>query len=91
MNEESIILPEEAMAEHQAFLTANAEYFAQALAPLNQVFRNSGVMNIVSQEQDFTVVVGMNETGIEGEIDVDCATLEPNQASLKNCIHTLLN
>ena len=89
MNEELNISDEDAIAEQQAFVAANAEYFAQALAPLNAVFRNSGMMNIVSQEEDYTVVVGMKTAGTEGELDVDCAILEPHQQSLKNCINAL--
>ena len=91
MNEELNAATEAAdpMAAQQAFLAANAEYFAQALSPLNPVFRNSGTMNIVSEELDHTVVVGMKQTGEEGVMDVDCATLEPNQESLKDCIDAL--
>jgi len=73
----------------QAFIAANAEYFAQAMSPLHSIFRTSGMMNIVSEESDFTVVVGMNPTGEDGVMDVDCATLEPNQESLKDCINVL--
>ena len=87
MNEELNL--SDADAEQQAFIAANAEYFAQSLAPLNAVFRNSGMMNIVSEEQEYTVVVGMKTAGDEGELDVDCAILEPHQQSLKNCINAL--
>ena len=96
MNEEEDISYAEAVGvvagdaeEQQAFVSANAEYFAQALVPLNGVFRNSGTMNIVSEEQDYTVVVGMRTVGEEGVLDVDCAMLEANQESLKDCINAL--
>lgn len=77
------------IVEQQQFLAANAEYFAQALSPLNQLFDNSGMMNIVSEEEDYTVVVGMKQTEVDGDVDVDCATLEPNQQSVKDCINAL--
>ncbi|NWK55825.1 hypothetical protein HW115_09400 [Verrucomicrobiaceae bacterium N1E253] len=77
------------IAEQQAFLAANAEYFAQAMSPLNELFRNSGTMNIVSEEQEYTVVVGIKEVDEEGAADVDCATLEPNQQSLRDCLNAL--
>lgn len=77
------------IAEQQQFLAANAEYFAQALSPLNEVFDNEGVMNIVSEEQEYTMVVGMKQTGVEGEADVDCAMLDPNQPSLKESLKAL--
>ncbi len=91
MNEEQNTSAESAggIAEHQEFLAANAEYFAQALAPLNGVFRNSGMMNIVCEEQDYTVVVGMKPTEADGELDVDCAVLDAQQQSLKDCINAL--
>jgi len=76
-------------AEQQAFVAANAEYFAQALAPLNEVFRNSGMMNIVCEEQDFTVSVGIQTIGEEGVFDVDCVMLEADQGSLQDCIDAL--
>ena len=91
MNEEQNTSTEnvDAIAEQQDFLAANAEYFAQALAPLNGVFRNSGMMNIVCEEREYTVVVGMKEAGHEGELDVDCAILGADQGSLKDCINAL--
>lgn len=91
MNEEQNTPAEnvDSIAEQQGFLAANAEYFAQALAPLNGVFRNSGMMNIVCEELEYTVVVGMKTVGDEGELDVDCAILEANQGSLKDCINAL--
>lgn len=81
--------PQSEATGQQAFVSANAEFFAQALAPLNGVFRNSGMMNIVSEEEDFTVVVGMKSISEDGELDVDCAMLEPNQESLQDCFHAL--
>lgn len=78
-----------AKAEVQEFIVANAEYFTQALAPLNSIFRNSGTMNIVSEEADYTVVVGMKTTEEEGVMDVDCATLDADQKSIQNCINAL--
>ncbi|GEM_PF-4157642 len=91
MNEEQNTPTEnvDAITGQQDFLAANAEYFAQALAPLNGVFRNSGMMNIVCEELDYTVVVGMKEAGDEGELDVDCAILGADQRSLKDCINAL--
>ena len=47
------------------------------------------MMNIVSEEADFTIVVGMKPTEEDGVMDVDCVTLEPNQESLKDCINVL--
>jgi len=76
-------------AAQQEFVAGNAEYFAQALSPLHTIFRTSGMMNIVSEESDLTVVVGMKPTEEDGVMDVDCAILEPNQESLKDCINAL--
>ena len=73
----------------QVFVSSNAEYFAQALAPLNNIFRNSGMMNIVSEETDFTMVVGMKPTNEDGVMDVDCAMLDANQESLQDSINAL--
>ena len=89
MNESLDNLSEEEEAKQQSFLAENAEYFAQALAPLHTIFRTSGMMNVVSDEADFTVVVGMKPAGEDGVMDVDCVTLEPNQESLRDCINAL--
>jgi len=72
-----------------AFLASNAEFFAQAFVSLNGVYGNSGPMNIVSEESDRTVVVGVKEADGDGAMDVDCVLLEPNQESLRDCINTL--
>jgi len=91
MNEESTTSTEDQFEtnERSAFTAANAEFFAQALAPINGLFRNSGMMNIVSDELDYTVVVGMKTTGEEGVMDVDCALLEPGQNSLRDSLDAL--
>jgi hypothetical protein len=88
MNEHSNT-SDDSEAAQQAFIASNAEYFAQALAPLNDIFHNSGMMNIVSEESDFTIVVGIKPTEEDGVMDVDCASLDPNQESLKDCINAL--
>lgn len=80
---------ENPMAQVQGFIAANAEFFAQTLAPINELFSNSGMMNIVSEEDEFTVVVGMRTTDEEGVMDVDCAALDPNQESLKESLNAL--
>jgi len=75
--------------QERAFVAANAEYFAQALAPINTIFKNSGAMNIVSEEMDNTIAVSIKVTGEEGVLEVDCITLKPNQPSLQDCINAL--
>lgn len=85
MNDKSIT-PAEA---NQGLLAANAEFFAQSLAPLSTVFGNTQMLRIVSEEADSTVVVGMQKTEEEGVMDVDCIFLDANQESLKECIHSL--
>lgn len=91
MNEESTTSADGQFGngERRAFAAANAEFFTQALAPLNVLFRNSETMNIVSDELDYTVVVGMKPTGEEGEVDVDCALLEAGQDSLRRSLDAL--
>ncbi len=81
--------PETPLAEDSEFLASNAEFFAQAFASLNGVFGNSGPMNIVSEEAEVTVAVGVKEPDEDGAMDVDCVLLEPNQESLRDCINTL--
>ena len=81
--------PETPLAEDSEFLASNAGFFAQAFAPLNDVFGNSGPMNIVSEEAEVAVVVGVKEADEDGGMDVDCVLLEPNQESLRDCINTL--
>ncbi len=71
------------------FVMENASYFAQTFAPLNDVFGNSGPMKIVSEESEITVVVAVGEAGEDGGADVDCALLEANQESLRDCMDVL--
>ena len=71
------------------FLAENAEFFAQAFAVLNPIFGNAGPMRIVSEESEMTVVVGVMEPDDDGEIDVDCVLLDPEQESLRDCIDSL--
>lgn len=78
-------------AIERRFLASNAEFFAQAFAALNEVFGNSGPMNIVSEEAEMTVVVGAKEADGDGAMDVDCVLLEPDQESLRECINTLFS
>ncbi len=73
------------------FLASNAEFFAQAFSALNEVFQSSGPMNIVSEEADRTVVVGVKEADDDGAMDVDCILLESDQESLRDCINTLFS
>ena len=91
MNEESTTSADDQVGdgERRAFAAANAEFFAQALAPINELFRNSGTMNIVSDELDYTVVVGMRTTGEDDVVDVDCALLEAGQDSLRDSLDAL--
>jgi len=91
MNEESTTSADGQFGngERRAFAAANAEFFAQALAPINELFRNSGTMNIVSDELDYTVVVGMRTTGEDDVVDVDCALLEAGQDSLRDSLDAL--
>ena len=72
-----------------AFVASNAEFFAQAFAPLSAMFGSPGSMLIVSEETEMTVAVGVRETGEDGVMDVDCVMLEANQESLRDCIDTL--
>lgn len=76
-------------ADSGEFASANAEYFAHALAPLNELFRNTETMNIVSDELDYTFVVGLTTTGEQGVVDVDCALLEAKQESLRDSLNSL--
>ena len=71
------------------FLAENAEFFAQAFAVLNPIFGNAGPMRIVSEESEMTVVVGVMEPDDEGEMDVDCLLLDPEQENLRDCINSL--
>ena len=91
MNEDSTTSDEKTFKDggRRAFAAANADFFAQALAPINELFRNSKTMNIVSDELDYTVVVSMQPTGEEGVMNVDCALLEPGQDSLKECLNSV--
>lgn len=91
MNEESTTSDDGELGngERRAFAAANAEFFAQALAPINELFRNSGTMNIVSDEIDYTVVIGMRRTGENDVLDVDCALLEAGQDSLRGSLDSL--
>lgn len=73
------------------FLASNAEFFAQAFSPLNGVFGNSGPMNIVSEESEMTVAVGVKQADDDGAMDVDCVLLDPDQESLRDCINTLFS
>lgn len=72
------------------FLADNAGYFAQAFGPLNELFENSGPMQVVSEESEMTLVVGVRETEEAGVMDVDCVMLEPNQESLRDCVDSVL-
>ncbi len=79
---------------YSAFVAENANYFAQAFSPLNEVFGNDGNMKIVSEEIEYTVVVVMRKTtGNEDPdkmvIDVDCAILEAKQESIRDCLVSL--
>jgi len=78
---------------YSGFVSENASYFAQAFVPLNEIFGNEGVMNIVSDEADYTVVVAVRhaEGGSQedGVMDVDCAILEAKQDSLQECLAAL--
>ena len=78
---------------YSEFLGENASYFAQAFAPLNEVFSNAGPMKIVSDEADYTVVVSVrlieDDQPGEGEVEVDCAILEAEQGSLQSCLTAL--
>ncbi|BDS07892.1 hypothetical protein NT6N_29320 [Oceaniferula spumae] len=79
---------------YSGFVGENAAYFAQAFASLNEVFCNEGPMKIVSDEADYTVVVSVRKADgasdhEEGVMDVDCAILEANQESLRDCFDAL--
>lgn len=79
---------------YAGFVGENASYFAQAFAPLNEVFGNAGPMKIVSDEADYTVVVAVRnaedeEQPADGVMDVDCAILEADQDSLRDCLDAL--
>lgn len=76
---------------YSGFVGENASYFAQAYAPLNEVFNNDGAMKVVSDETEYTVVVEVRQAeGSEvGVMDVDCAVLEADQESLKECLVAL--
>lgn len=107
MNSEQTIAPPEINAHvdmygeqeapegiYAGFVGENAGYFAQAFAPLNEVFGNAGPMKIVSDEADYTVVVSVRHADggdphEEGVMDVDCAILESNQDSLRDCLVAL--
>ncbi|MBT8045194.1 MAG: hypothetical protein KJO79_09610 [Verrucomicrobiae bacterium] len=78
-------------ADDSGFLASNAEFFAQRFAPLHDVFDSSGPINIVSEEADMTVVVGIKAPTDDGAVDVDCVLLEPDQESLRDCIDTLFS
>ncbi|MCP5537405.1 MAG: hypothetical protein H7A51_14380 [Akkermansiaceae bacterium] len=71
------------------FLASNAEFFAQAFSPLNSVFDSSGPMNIISEEAEMTVAIGVKQADDHGAMDVDCVLLDPDQESLRDCIDTL--
>jgi hypothetical protein len=73
------------------FLTDNAEYFAQSFMGLNDVFRNSGAMNIISEESKFVVAISMQIADKQGAIDMECTLLKPNQRSLRDCINVVAN
>jgi len=83
--------PENPIEGDSEFLASNAEFFAHAFVALNEVFQSSGPMNIVSEEADRTVVVGVKEADDDGAMDVACVLLEPNQESLRDCINTLFS
>jgi len=83
--------PEDQIDGDGEFLASNAEFFAQAFVAFNEVFQSSGPMNIVSEEADRTVVVGVKEADDDGAMDVDCVLLEPNQKSLRDCMNTLFS
>ena len=79
---------------YSGFVGANAGYFAQTFAPLNEIFSNDGAMKIVSDEEDYVVVVAVRllegeGEDEEGEVDVDCAILEANQKHLSSCLVAL--
>jgi len=79
---------------YAGFVGENASYFAQAFSPLNEVFGNEGPMKVVSDEADYTVVVSVrhaegDQSQDEGVMDVDCAILEANQESLRDCLDAL--
>ncbi len=71
------------------FLQDNAEYFAQSFIGLNEIFHNSGAMNIVSEESNFVVAICMQIADEQGAIDMDCTLLKPNQRSLRDCINVV--
>ena len=73
------------------FLAGNAGFFAQAFGPLNEVFGNSGPMQVVSEESEMTLVVAVRETEEPGVMDVDCVMLEPNQESLRDCVDSIFD
>ncbi|MBK1832154.1 hypothetical protein JIN77_15560 [Verrucomicrobiaceae bacterium R5-34] len=79
---------------YAGFVGENASYFAQAFAPLNEVFGNDGQMRIVSDEEDYTVVAAVRhaeggDASEAGAMDVDCAILESHQDSLRDCLTAL--
>ena len=79
---------------YSGFVGENASYFAQAFAPLNEIFCNDGAMKIVSDEAEYTVVVSVrnvegDDLHAEGVMDVDCAILEAEQDSLTECLTAL--
>lgn len=69
------------------FLSFNAEYFVHAFAGLNEIFQNSGSMNIVSEEKRFTVAVGIKLD--YDTFNIDCMLLKPFQRSIRDCINIL--
>ncbi len=71
------------------FLAENAEFFAQAFVALNPVFQSSGLMRVVSEESEMTMVVGVKGPDEDGEMDVDCVLLDPDQESLRDCLDAL--
>ena len=98
--EDTITSPEEEFNQdepegmYSGFVGANAGYFAQTFAPLNEIFSNDGAMKIVSDEDDYVVVVAVRllegeDEDEEGEVDVDCAILEANQKHLSSCLVAL--
>lgn len=91
MSDPSIPSEDQAAAEQQQFIAANAEYFAQSLSSLNALFDNAGNMNIVSEEDEYTVILGMKTIADSEDVDVDCAILEPKQESLQGCIDALFS
>ena len=73
------------------FLSDNAEYFAQSFMGLNEIFHNSGAMNIISEESKFVVAISMQVADDQGAIDMECTLLKPNQRSLRDCINVVAN